>query len=60
MVAMEIRAYIKHKRSGTFTPWEIKEGKYNEYYYPSLGPDDELWIFVEDEGGNTTSLHLKR
>lgn len=56
-----IRAYVRHNRSLTLTPWEIKEGKYNEFYYPSLGPYDELWIHVTDSvTGETTMLHLKR
>jgi len=58
---MTITARVKHKRSGTFTEWKIEEDKYNEYYLPSLGPDDEMWIVIEDHSkGTVTKLHLKR
>ena len=58
---MKIRMFKRRIKTGSISEeHELKLGKYNEFYLPSVNQDEELWIIIIDDSGNETKLHLKR
>ena len=58
---MKIRVWKQNtKTNQKSSGYILEEGKYNEFYLPSVNREEELWVEICDDNGICTQLHFKR